>query len=233
MPNRICRIIIPDTGLLISLERADLLWTLVTLEKELIIPLAVLYELDARTVENPSPLWKAQAAKIKSFLDDFGVLWLRTRSSIKMEQAIFNLEKLQYQAQISPKKEIFEQIWAIRKSVRHAGENGIVEIIDYIFFTNTLSSPVLILYEDKRIPLLRIAVPDLNDLETFPDTMVHLVGIRGFLLGLERMGIIDSAKDAINTIESKDESGVPRFIEDNKENEDLPSVGGSKWKTKR
>jgi hypothetical protein len=232
--KKYCKIVIPDAGPLISLYRGNALWLLEKLQMDIIVPDAVKYEFQARQVEKASPELHLQAQEITTYLKSIGVQYYATESSEKILETIFRMipfrDALQNSLSDSERFQNSENIKALRRLIRHAGENSIFEVVNQLEDDSKISPdrPVMILYEDKRIIRLRLA--NISPLGTEHSKLIHLVGTRGFVRGMEKAGIIPSASSLLEAMSRPSPEGIiPNIIADNAINEDMPVDSGSFW----
>jgi hypothetical protein len=183
-----CKIVIPDTGPLISLHRGHVLWLLEKLDTDIVVTNAVKYEFEAFFIENKSREMQEEADEIRSRLDDFHATYINTPSSQKVENVIRKILILNSEER---SKHVADEIKSLRRSIKHAGENSILEAIDILDDLDRVSPSqiALVLFEDKRIPKLRGYASGCFS-EMPYSRKIQLLGTRAFLHSMERAGVI-------------------------------------------
>jgi predicted nucleic acid-binding protein len=231
-----CKLVIPDTGPLISLARADSLHLLRILNKRIVIPLAVKYEFSFCMSISPSELGIEQAKTINRYLLNLNVEWRDTQNS----QALFDaglelkrqgtlLNEAEKNSDVGQILKIKTDIKQIRAETKNLGEKSIFEILDLLEEEGDIgiASPAMVLFDDKKLFELRGMRP--NNKHLPGREIIHLVTTRGMLVGLEKLNLIPSAQSIIAKIEEPDKSGRASSVPDFSELNDVPTVFGSSW----
>jgi hypothetical protein len=233
--NPHCKIVIPDTGPLLSLDRADALWLLTALKMEICVPLTVLYEVQAlRSAKYAnSPAYQ----RIYQFLKDNDTVFEGTDTSYNATEIIENIlgikgflqrsgERLSTHERFEIEKTLEDDI----KTLKHAGERSIFEVLDKYYSKQKISSdkPALILYEDRDAANLLQDLSLKNYGRMLP---AHLLSTASFLMGMEKLGFIQSAEDLMKKMGQRGDIGeLPRTV---RLKTDIAAPDGSEWRPDR
>lgn len=191
-----CTVIIPDAGPFNSLWVADQLPLLLRLEMPIVVLDAVYDEMTS------DPEHFAKDRDVKNFIDQHRPPFILETTETGREERIKRREG--------------------RKLRKNAGEVAITDFMsDGLERYAGDTDPVIILFEDADIPMVRFFRKPPN---------LHLLSTIGMLRGLEKVGVIQSSEEIVHSMtHPADPTKRPRVFNDLPEGTDDPAAMGSKW----
>ena len=197
-------VIVPDAGLLISLGRADRLTLLLKLNCPVHVVDQVKFE---ATKDERFP----DAARIETFIRDHSDM---VHEFVTAVGVLGRSEDPRHAAHRHPDRQLRDRapdagqpgVAATRRAAGESrqpgqGEAAIAEVLNRMEeVTGDPDAPVLLLYEDSDVRRGRFVLPE----------NVHVLSTWGLLLGLERRGLIPSARDVWREIEVSRTDSVGR-----------------------